>query len=41
MIIAFGFLDRFLDIVGLWALVWWTFKGVRWWYRKKHPTEVK
>lgn len=33
MIVMFGVLDRFLDIVGLWALVWWTFKAVRWWYR--------
>lgn len=38
MIIMFGLLDRILDIIGLCALIWWTFKLVRWWYRRKHPT---
>ena len=36
MIVMFGVLDRFLDIIGLIALVWWTIKAVRWWYRRKH-----
>ncbi len=32
MIIMFGLIDRILDIIGISA--WWTFKLVRWWYRK-------
>lgn len=29
--------DRFLDMVGLFSLLYWTIKGTRWWYRRSHP----
>lgn len=30
MIVVFGFLDRFLDIVGLIALIYWSIKLTKW-----------
>jgi hypothetical protein len=35
MILVFGFLDRVLDIVGICALIFWTWKFARWFYRRR------
>lgn len=30
MVIAFGFLDRALDLIGLATVIYWTVKGTLW-----------
>lgn len=36
MLVVWGFFDRFLDMVGIASIVYWTFKGASRWAAWRH-----